>query len=150
MPISQVSDDSFCGTDHTDTVKECLGPDRPIRLGHICSHLSTCSDVSGHTIVIWLELVNRHNIIAKGINQLPGRCTTMTMKDDMLLVLNWISEYLLQGRAHWCQTCKLRQCAAKTDNQHNAIVGSIPPNPERVKDFESKWCASSNCQFGVC
>ena len=70
------------------------GPGRPIRLGHVHTHMSNPrkrNEKSGNTVAIWLvqELADRHNVAAKDIwKQLSGICIARAIKNDMVLILN--------------------------------------------------------------
>ena len=82
--------------------KVCSGPGRPISLGHVHSHMSNPSEKSGNTVAIWLvqELTDRHNVAAKDIwKELPGICIARAIKNDMVLILNWICGLLIRVKA---------------------------------------------------
>ena len=61
--------------------------------------MSNPSEKSGNTVAIWLvqELTDRHNVAAKDIwKELPGICIARAIKNDMVLILNWICGLLIR------------------------------------------------------
>ena len=80
----------------------CSGPGRPIRQGQVHTQMSNQSEKSGNTVAIWLaqEMADRHNVAAKDIwKQLPGICIARAIKNDMVLILNWIHGLLIRVKA---------------------------------------------------
>ena len=64
--------------------------------------MSNPSEKSGNTVAIWLvqELTDRHNVAAKDIwKELPGICIARAIKNDMVLILNWICGLLIRVKA---------------------------------------------------
>ena len=64
--------------------------------------MSNPSEKSGNTVAIWLvqELTDRHNVAAKDIwKELPGICIARAIKNDMVLILNWLCGLLIRVKA---------------------------------------------------
>ena len=64
--------------------------------------MSNPSEKSGNTVAIWLvqELIDRHNVAAKNIwKELPGIRIARAIKNDMVLILNYICGLLIRVKA---------------------------------------------------